>query len=78
MISGGGVLILVLTLCRMLLCITGLAAAIVLSGPCGVGKSAAVQAIALELGYYPLEINPGMDRSAANLSKNILEATQSR
>eukprot|EP00892_Ulva_mutabilis_P003588 jgi/Ulvmu1/1600/UM111_0028.1 len=48
-----------------------------ISGPHGCGKSAAVYACAQELGVQVLEINPGMDRTGATLLKLIGEATQS-
>eukprot|EP00798_Chlamydomonas_sp_ICE-L_P014765 gene14765-20816_t len=52
--------------------------ALVLAGPVGSGKTAALQACALELGYNVIEVNPGQDRSGAQLARMIGEATQSR
>lgn len=52
--------------------------ALVLSGPCGCGKTAAVYACALELGFQVIEVNAGMDRGGAQLLRLVGEATQSR
>jgi nucleotide-binding universal stress UspA family protein len=50
----------------------------VLSGPCGVGKTALVAAIAEHTGSYIVDVHTGIHRSAANLEKLFREATQAR
>lgn len=53
-------------------------AVILLHGPPGCGKSAAVAACARELGFKRIEVNPASDRSGAHLHRLIGEATKSR
>ncbi|XP_059620508.1 enhanced level of genomic instability 1 [Phlebotomus argentipes] len=50
---------------------------IVLSGPCGSGKSASVAAVAAQLNFNVLEINAGMRRTGKRLLQDLQEATQS-
>uniref|UniRef100_A0A1B0D921 AAA+ ATPase domain-containing protein n=1 Tax=Phlebotomus papatasi TaxID=29031 RepID=A0A1B0D921_PHLPP len=50
---------------------------VVLSGPFGSGKSAAVAAVAAELNFNVLEINAGMKRTGKKLLQDLQEATQS-
>lgn len=38
-----------------------------LLGPCGAGKTAAVYALAEELGFRVLEVNPSMERTAGQV-----------
>ncbi len=56
----------------------GLPTALVLRGPPGVGKTASAYAVAAELGFRVLEVNPGADRSGPQLRALVGEATQSR
>lgn len=56
----------------------GLPTALVLRGPPGVGKTASAYAVAAELGFRVLEVNPGADRSGQQLRALVGEATQSR
>lgn len=69
--------------CRLPACLppalrAGLTTVFALAGPHGAGKSAAVAAVACELGMRVVEVHPGMERSAAALQRLIGEATQSR
>ncbi|KAK9833435.1 hypothetical protein WJX81_005331 [Elliptochloris bilobata] len=48
-----------------------------ISGPVGSGKTAAVAAVAQELGLQVLEVNPGSERTGALVTKAVGEATQS-
>ena len=50
---------------------------IVLEGPSGIGKTAAVYACAAELGLKVLEVNPAMSRAGRNVLTSFGEATQS-
>ncbi|GAB0098622.1 hypothetical protein DMENIID0001_143830 [Sergentomyia squamirostris] len=50
---------------------------VVLSGPCGSGKSAAVAAVATELNMNVLEINAGQRRSGKKILQELQEATKS-
>ena len=54
-----------------------LCAAMIISGPCGVGKTAAVYACAQELGYKVLEINSTHLRTRQNIMSTLREATLS-
>lgn len=49
-----------------------------LRGPPGVGKSAAAYALAAELGFRVLEVNPGADRGGAQLLRLVGEAAKTR
>ena len=49
----------------------------VISGPCGAGKTAAVYACAAELGYTVLELNSGDLRTGRNIMSTLAEASQS-
>ncbi|KAJ9443310.1 hypothetical protein DIPPA_14568 [Diplonema papillatum] len=51
---------------------------VVITGPPGVGKSAAVYAVAQELGYRVLEVNSSRRRTKDNLFAILGEATQCR
>ena len=55
----------------------GLCAAMIISGPCGVGKTAAVYACAQELGYKVLEINSTHLRTRQHIMSTLREATLS-
>jgi hypothetical protein len=48
------------------------------TGPTGAGKTAAVYACASELGYRVLEMHAGMLRSGAAVKKELSEATKSK
>ena len=50
---------------------------IVLEGPSGIGKTAAVYACAAELGLKVLEVNPAMSRAGRHVLTSFGEATQS-
>jgi len=50
----------------------------VVTGPTGAGKTAAVHACASELGYRVLEVHAGMLRSGAAVKKELSEATKSK
>lgn len=52
--------------------------AVALLGPPGCGKTSAVYACAREVGYRVLEVNPGMERTGAQVLKMVGEATQSQ
>ncbi|CAG9460249.1 unnamed protein product [Pedinophyceae sp. YPF-701] len=52
--------------------------ALLLHGPAGSGKTAAVQAVARELGYRLIEVSPANARDGASVNKRVGEATQSR
>ncbi|CAL4067761.1 unnamed protein product [Meganyctiphanes norvegica] len=54
-----------------------LANTLLLAGPPGVGKTAAVYALAQELGYKVLEVNASSLRKGAQVMKQLAEATQS-
>ncbi|EFJ47157.1 hypothetical protein VOLCADRAFT_105211 [Volvox carteri f. nagariensis] len=56
----------------------GLPTALVLRGPSGCGKTAAAYAVASELGFRVLEVNPSADRSGPQLLRMVGEATKSR
>ncbi|GIL84853.1 hypothetical protein Vretifemale_13436, partial [Volvox reticuliferus] len=56
----------------------GLPTAMVLRGPSGCGKTAAAYAVASELGFRVLEVNPSLDRSGPQLLRMVGEATKSR
>ncbi|GIL53514.1 hypothetical protein Vafri_9104, partial [Volvox africanus] len=56
----------------------GLPTAVVLRGPSGCGKTAAAYAVASELGFRVLEVNPSLDRSGSQLLRMVGEATKSR
>ncbi|KAB7501984.1 ATPase family AAA domain-containing protein 5 [Armadillidium nasatum] len=51
--------------------------AILISGPPGIGKTAAVYALAQDLGYKVLEINASSSRQGKQLMSQLSEATQS-
>eukprot|EP00898_Chlorokybus_atmophyticus_P003789 jgi/Chlat1/4410/Chrsp29S04548 len=51
--------------------------AILLYGPAGVGKTAAVYACASQLGYKVIEVNASDQRSGSNLIRKFQEATES-
>eukprot|EP00955_Chlamydomonas_euryale_P019535 208118-Chlamydomonas_euryale.AAC.1 len=53
-------------------------AAIALSGPPGCGKTAAVVAVAQELGMNLLEVSASSERTGTQLLKLVGEATQSK
>jgi hypothetical protein len=50
---------------------------VILTGPHGVGKSAAVEAVAEELGYQVFEISPGSKRAGKELMEAVGEVGQS-
>ncbi|XP_055685762.1 enhanced level of genomic instability 1 [Lutzomyia longipalpis] len=50
---------------------------VVLSGPCGSGKSASVAAVAAQLNFNVLEVNAGIRRTGKRLLQELQEATQS-
>ena len=50
---------------------------VILTGPHGVGKSAAVEAVAEELGYQVFEISPGSKRGGKELMEAVGEVGQS-
>ena len=50
---------------------------VILTGPHGVGKSAAVEAVAEELGYQVFEISPGSKRGGRELMEAVGEVGQS-
>ena len=50
---------------------------VILTGPHGVGKSAAVEAVAEECGYQVFEISPGSKRGAKELIESVGEVGQS-
>ncbi|PNH05280.1 ATPase family AAA domain-containing protein 5 [Tetrabaena socialis] len=56
----------------------GLPTVLLLRGPPGCGKTAAAYAVAAELGFRVLEVNPTADRSGPQLLRMVGEATQSR
>ncbi|XP_062391395.1 ATPase family AAA domain-containing protein 5b [Sardina pilchardus] len=62
----------VLTDCQLELC-----SALIISGPHGVGKTAAVYACAQELGFKVFEVNASAQRSGRLLLAQLKEATQS-
>lgn len=50
---------------------------VLLDGPVGGGKTAAVYASASELGFKVIEVHPGMLRSSKQIFSSFSEATQS-
>ncbi len=48
-----------------------------LEGPCGVGKTASVYALAHEMGFKVLEVNASSSRNGRQVLANLREATQS-